>query len=93
MARGRGSRGAGARPAGRDLGRGRRADLLVLDDTSVNLAGRSGDDLLSAMIFAGNRNCVRDVYVAGRQVVARGHHAGEETAEKAFTAVIRKLLG
>ena len=87
---------AGAQALGQPVGTlavGRRADLLVLDDTSVNLAGRSGDDLLSAMIFAGNRNCVRDVYVAGRQVVARGHHAGEETAEKAFTAVIRKLLG
>ena len=87
---------AGAQALGQPVGTltvGRRADLLILDDASVNLTGRSGDDRLSAMIFAGNQNCVRDVYVAGRQVVYRGRHAGEETAKKAFATVMQKLLG
>ncbi len=81
-----------AQPVG-TLDVGRRADLLVLDANTANLEGRSGDELLNALVFAGNRNLIRDVFVAGRQVVADGYHALEGETEHAFVGVMRKLRG
>ncbi len=81
-----------AQPVGA-LDVGRRADFLVLDAIAANLHGRSADELLNSLVFAGNRNLVRDVFVAGRQVVAEGRHALEDDTERAFVGVMRKLLG
>jgi formimidoylglutamate deiminase len=76
----RGALAGGGRALGRNIGRlapGARADLLVLDENAPNLVGKSGDEVLDALVFAGNANAVRDVMVAGRFVVKNGHHAGE----------------
>jgi len=59
--------GAGA--TGRDVGTlapGGRADLIVLADDAPALYGRRGDDLLDALVFAGNDNPIRDVMVGGQ---------------------------
>ncbi|WP_243433090.1 MULTISPECIES: hypothetical protein, partial [unclassified Pseudomonas] len=43
--------------------------------------------------FAGGDRQVRDVLVNGQWVVRDGRHAGEEHSARAFTRVLRDLLG
>ena len=62
-----GARASGRRVAG--LAPGERADFVVLDADASPLAGKAGDTLLDALVFAGGANPVRDVFVGGRQVV------------------------
>ena len=80
-----------AQPVG-SLEVGRRADLIVLDETSTNLIGKSGDTLLSGQIFAGNRSAVRDVYVAGSSVIVEGRHVRQSEIVQSFSKVMEKLL-
>jgi formimidoylglutamate deiminase len=85
--------GAGA--TGRAVGTlapGSRADLVVLDDDAPTLYGRRGDDLLDALVFAGNANPVRDVMVGGKWVVRDGKHLGEGEILARFKAVIDRLM-
>src|SRR5690606_20164376 len=68
----------GAAASGRLLGAlapGHRADWLVLDDQSAELAARDAGNLLDTWLFSGNRPLVHDVFAGGRQVVAAGRHA------------------
>lgn len=84
----------GAQALGLPLGvlaTGASADFVVLDDDHPALVGRSGDGLLDAWIFAAAGNPVRDVFVAGRQVVKDGVHVARAAAEAAFAAVAREL--
>ncbi len=84
----------GARALGRPIGRlapGCRADLLVLDPELPALAGKSGDTLLDAAIFAGNENPVRDVMVGGDWVVRDRRHAQEDEVLKTYIRVLGDL--
>jgi len=67
-----GAHSAGTRHAG--LVAGGHADLLVLDDDSAVLAGHEEQTLLDALVFSGQPVPIRDVMVAGRWQVERGHH-------------------
>jgi formimidoylglutamate deiminase len=85
----------GARALGRPIGRlapGFRADFLVLERDLPTLVGLEDDALLDALVFAGNRNPVRDVAVGGRWVVRDGHHPAEAGALQHFAAARRALL-
>ncbi len=85
----------GARALGRPIGRlevGCRADLLVLDTEAPILAGKRGDLLLDAMIFAGNENPVCDVMVGGRWVVEAKRHHHEEVILKSYRGVLSQLM-
>jgi formimidoylglutamate deiminase len=85
----------GALAAGRPLGRiasGARADLVVLEGEAPVLLGRSGDTLLDALVFAGNQNPVRDVFVGGRQLVEEGHHIAEHDILARFRGAMKALL-
>lgn len=85
----------GAQALGRPIGQiapGYRADFLVLDGESPALAGKSGDRILDAMIFAGNVNPIRDVMVGGRWVVREGRHDGEEAVAAAFSRTLSALM-
>jgi formimidoylglutamate deiminase len=67
----------GAKAAGRMTGKiapGMFADLMVLDDSHVDLAGRTGDTILDSFIFAGDDRMVADVWTAGRHMVRGGRH-------------------
>jgi len=86
-----GARASGRRVAG--LAPGERADFLVLDPDSPALAGKAGDTLLDAFVFAGSANPVRDVYVGGRRVIAAGRHAGEAGVLAAFRRTLGRLAG
>jgi formimidoylglutamate deiminase len=77
-------------PAGA-IAPGCRADLVVLDTEAPSLAGKAGDALLDAWIFAGAR-AVRTVLVGGRAVIRDGHHAEGEAIAAAFRRTMRRLL-
>ena len=84
----------GARALGRDAGGiaiGRLADLAALDGASTTLAGLSGDAILDAFVFAGDRSLVRHVWSAGRHVVRDGRHVARDALAPRFEACLRRL--
>ena len=85
----------GAQALGRRIGRlaaGCRADLIRLDTAHPILVGRSGDDLLDALVFSGNVNLVSDVMVGGRWVVRDRRHLRRDEIAKAYRAVVTGLI-
>jgi formimidoylglutamate deiminase len=80
----------GAQALGRKAGGiapGMRADLVVLDDAHINLAGRRGDALLDSLIFCGSERMVRHVMVGGRWLVRDGHHSQQEAIAARYAKV------
>jgi formimidoylglutamate deiminase len=67
-------------------------DVLVLDPDAAQLAGATGHDAVDRWIFSGNRNLVRDVFVAGKQVVADGRHRDADAIAARYRATMRALL-
>ena len=89
-----GALAGGAQALGRAIGRlaaGSRADLLVLDPQAPTLAGRAGDRLIDAAVFAGNVNPVRDVMVGGKWVVESGAHMAEHAVLARFRTAMSEL--
>lgn len=85
----------GAQALGRSAGvlaPGARADLVVLDGNHVDLAGRDGDAILDALVFAGGRGFVRDVMVGGRWVVRAGRHPARAEIAARYRARLERLL-
>ncbi|MEQ9607766.1 MAG: formimidoylglutamate deiminase [Kiloniellaceae bacterium] len=85
----------GAQALGRPIGAleaGRRADLLVLDPDHPAVATLPPERLLDAVVFAGNRNPVRDVMVGGQWVVQEGRHRDAEAVRAAYTNAVSQLL-
>lgn len=83
----------GAQACGVPLGElavGKRADWLVLREDAL-LADISDASLLNRWLFAGHRQQIRDVWVAGRQVITDGEHAQQETAAAAFRRAMAVL--
>ena len=72
---------------------GKRFDVAVLDEDHPALIGRLGDDVLDSWIFSGGNACVRDVYVAGAQVVKDGRHVREDTVLADYRKAIARLNG
>lgn len=84
----------GARALGQPVGRievGRRADLVELDRDHPLLAGLHGDALLDAWLFAGGRDMLASVWVAGERLIERGHHREQASVDAAFQAALRQL--
>ena len=84
----------GAQAAGRQSGGirvGDWADLLALDMSAVDLEGRQGDDILDALIFAGDDRMVRDVWSAGRHMVTEGRHVARDAIEASYRRVMSGL--
>ena len=84
---------SGARALGQAVGTleiGRRADWLVLDTDHPAFAGSSEDGLLDRLVFGGGQAGIREVWVAGRAVVADGHHWHEQQAAARFSDWIRQ---
>ena len=78
------------RPAG-VIAPGLWADLTALDPDDLNLAGKSGDAILDAWIFAGDDRAVMDVWAAGRHMVVGGRHVAREAVEADYRRVMRGL--
>jgi formimidoylglutamate deiminase len=85
----------GARAMGRPIGEiapGCRADIVVLDPEHPTLAGRSGDGVLDAYLFAGNGSPVRDVMVGGAWVVRGRRHGAEQEVAERYRRVVARLV-
>lgn len=79
---------------GVELGRlaaGARADVVALDPDAPGLIGGGSNDVLDCWVFCGQRNAVRDVWVAGEQVVADGRHREREAIAREFALALRAL--
>jgi formimidoylglutamate deiminase len=84
----------GAQAAGRRSGvivPGAFADLLALDSEAVDLAGKSGDTILDAYIFAGDDHMVREVWSAGRHLVTAGRHVARDAITRRFRETLLRL--
>ena len=84
----------GAMAAGRKTGKiapGYWADLMALDMSSIVLAGRTGDQLIDSLIFAGDDSLVLDVWSAGRHLVTKGRHRAHEKITEAYRTALASL--
>ncbi len=85
---------AGARALGQPIGEiavGRRADWLALETTHPALAGSAPESALDRLVFAGGRAAIREVYVAGRRVLAEYRHPLRASAEERYREVLRRI--
>jgi formiminoglutamate deiminase len=78
--------GAGAS----EISAGASADLVSLDANAPSLAGKTGDAILDAWIFA-NGSKADCVWVHGKKQVSGGRHAGREAIAKRFRNVMTAL--
>jgi len=65
--------------------------LLVLDSKHPFIGASENKDLLNRWIFSCNENLIKDVFVAGRQIIQNFHHEHEESSREAFMRVIKKV--
>lgn len=70
---------------------GAAADFVSLDATHPTLAGKSGDAILDAWIFA-NGASVDCVWVNGERLVTQGRHFGRDAIAEKFKAVMVELM-
>ncbi len=88
------ARGGSAAPAGLaawGLQAGARADFLVLDSQASGLLGLPNGHLLDGLVFAAQGQALRDVFVAGRQVIDAGRHRLETPIAAEFAALMQQL--
>jgi len=76
--------------AGGKLETGAPADFFTVDLDDPSIAGSSTDDLLANIVFSLSRTAVRDVVVAGKQIVENGRHRDQEMIVEAFNNISRR---
>jgi formimidoylglutamate deiminase len=67
------------------------ADFFTIDLADPSVASADRDSLLSHIIFAAQRSAIREVYVAGEEVIASGNHKDQEQIIERFIAVQRRI--
>ncbi|MCH6484787.1 formimidoylglutamate deiminase [Pseudoxanthomonas sp. LH2527] len=67
-------------------------DSVLLDADAPALAGATPQDLVDRWLFAGNRPLVKQVHVAGREVVVDGRHVQREAIARRYGETLRRLL-
>jgi formimidoylglutamate deiminase len=65
------------------------ADFFTVDLDDPSIAGASADELLANIVFSLSRAAVRDVVVAGKQIVEDGKHLNQDAIVEAFTKSLR----
>ena len=70
--------------AGGKLEPGAPADFFTVDLNDPSIAGSSTHDLLTTIVFSLSRAAVRDVVVAGKQIVENGRHKDQEAIIENF---------
>jgi formiminoglutamate deiminase len=85
-----GAQALGAEPA--ELAAGAVADIVSLDLADPTLAGRAGEAILDAWIFAARRPLVDRVWRRGRLVVAHGRHLARAPIEAGYRAALARVL-
>lgn len=68
------------------------ADLFTLDPDHPSLAGRHGDALLDAWIFAAGAPAVEGVWRGGVQLVRGGRHVRRDAVAERYRATLAALL-
>lgn len=85
----------GAQAAGRDcssLAEGNFADILGIETDNEWLCNRAGDAVLDSLIFSGRgRDCVSDVWSAGRYMVRNKRHIGRDAIVARFLETMTEL--
>jgi formiminoglutamate deiminase len=84
-----GNQALGGRPAG--IAAGHAASLVALDGEAATLAGKSGDAILDAWIFA-NGTAVDSVWIGGRKLVSGGRHECRDAIAARFRQSMARLL-
>ncbi len=86
---------SGTQAAARDAGclaAGHWADIIGLTSDNAWLCDRTGDTALDSLIFSGRgRDCISDVWSAGRHVVKDGQHIQRDSVIRRFKSVVREL--
>ena len=73
------------------LALGKQADLLVLDEKQTALFASNNQHLLDSVIFASQKNTIKDVMVNGNWVIQNGIHAQEQSSANNFAKLLAKL--
>ena len=60
------------------------ADFFTVDLDDPSIGGASQDDLLATIVFSLSRTAVRDVVVAGKQIVENGRHRDQQAIIESF---------
>ena len=68
------------------------ADFIALDPAHPSCAGRQGDAVIDAWLFAGQRDLVDGVWRRGRQVVREGRHLAREAVVRRYRAAVVALI-
>lgn len=76
---------------GQGLAPGARADFFTLDPTHPTLAGRSGDALLDAFVFANGGGMIDGVWCGGKQWVRGGRHIARDAVVRRYAATLAGL--
>lgn len=86
---------SGAQAAGRTSGSlavGQQADILGIESDNEWLCNRSGDTVLDSLIFSGRgRDCVSDVWSAGRHMVRSKRHIHRDVIVANFLKTLSEL--
>ena len=61
------------------------ADFFTVDLDDPSIAGSTTEDLLATIVFSLSRTAVRDVIVAGKQIIAEGRHRDQEEIVPSFS--------
>ncbi len=70
---------------------GMKADLLVLDRETPNLAEKPLAQLFDCLIFAGSHGAVKDVMTGGEWRIRDGRHPNEDNVLKNFKRIMKGL--
>ena len=76
---------------GGSLEASRAADFFTVDLNDPSIAGAGADDLPANVVFSLSRTAIRDVVVAGRQIVSDGSHASQDEVVERFNALQKRL--
>ncbi|MGL3822649.1 formimidoylglutamate deiminase [Sphingopyxis sp. R3-92] len=67
------------------------ADIVSLDLGHPSLAGKRGDELLDAYIFAAGRSAIDGVWRRGEQLVSEGRHRDRSAIVARYVATLERL--
>jgi formimidoylglutamate deiminase len=62
-------------------------DFFTVDLNDPSIAGASSDTLLSNIVFSMSRTAIRDVVVAGREIVKDGRHINQDEIVESFKSL------
>ncbi|TNE57528.1 MAG: formimidoylglutamate deiminase [Alphaproteobacteria bacterium] len=68
------------------------ADLLLIQNENPLLAGRSADEMLNSLIFAGAKGLISEVLVGGISIAVKGEHPQKSALLPSYTETLRQLI-